>query len=216
MMENCAGGGGRNDLGMLNNFHWAQVSDEWGAVRTLKILNGFSLAFPPEYGNSYFGSVSYENLRYGDIDFRMRAQMFSDFGMGGAAPDVANLAPEYMTRIRHHVELYKSFIRPVLNSVLVYHHTPVLPNTEPGEWIVLEHATPDHTRGYVGIFRLAGAKEDRYLFRPRGLDSSKTYKVTFDNTQSSVRVSGFELQNGGINVRVGQPLRSELLLFKAE
>jgi alpha-galactosidase len=51
MMDNCAGGGGRNDLGMLSNFHWVQVSDEWGAVRTLKISNGFSLAFPPEYGN---------------------------------------------------------------------------------------------------------------------------------------------------------------------
>jgi alpha-galactosidase len=201
---------------MLSNFHWAQVSDEWGAVRALKILNGFSLAFPPEYGNNYFGSVSDDSLRYGDVDFRLRAMMFSDFAMGGAAPDLESLAPEYLARIRHNLELYKSFIRPVLNSVLVYHHTPVLPNTEPGDWIVLEHVTPDRTRGYAGIFRLAGAKEDRYLFRPRGLDSSKTYKVTFDNTESSVRVSGFELQRDGINVRIGQPLRSELLLFEAQ
>jgi hypothetical protein len=81
---------------------------------------------------------------------------------------------------------------------------------------VLEHVTPDRTRGYAGIFRLAGAKEDRYLFRPRGLDSSKNYKVTFDNTESSVRLSGFELQRDGINVRIGQPLRSELLLFEAQ
>ena len=216
MMENCAGGGGRNDLGMLSNFHWAQVSDEWGAVRALKILNGFSLAFPPEYGNNYFGSVSDDSLRYGDVDFRLRAMMFSQFAMGGAAPDLKSLAPEYLARIRHNLELYKSFIRPVLNSVLVYHHTPILPNTEPGDWVVLEHVTPDRTRGYAGIFRLAGAKEDRYLFRPRGLDSSKNYKVTFDNTESSVRLSGFELQRDGINVRIGQPLRSELLLFEAQ
>jgi hypothetical protein len=142
--------------------------------------------------------------------------MFSDFGMAGAAPDLRSLAPEYLARIRHHLELYKTFIRPVLNSVLVYHHTPILPNTEPGEWMVLEYATPDHARGYAGIFRLAEAKEDRYLFRPRGLDSSKTYKVTFDNTGTSVRVSGFELERDGINVRIGGHLRSELLLFEAQ
>jgi len=216
LMENCAGGGGRNDLGMLSNFHWTQVSDESGAVRALKILNGFSLAFPPEYGMNYVGFVTEETPRYGDVDFRLRAQMFSDFGMAGAAPDLRSLAPEYLARIRHHLELYKTFIRPVLNSVLVYHHTPILPNTEPGEWMVLEYATPDHARGYAGIFRLAEAKEDRYLFRPRGLDSSKTYKVTFDNTGTSVRVSGFELERDGINVRIGGHLRSELLLFEAQ
>jgi alpha-galactosidase len=216
LMENCAGGGGRNDLGMLSNFHWTQISDESGAVRELKLLNGFSLAFPPEYGMNYVGFVTEETSRYGDIDFRLRAQMFSDFGMAGAAPDLASLAPDYLAEVKHHLRLYKTFIRPMLNSALVYHHTPILPNTEPGEWVALEYATPDHTRGYAGIFRLAGAKEDRYRFLPRGLDTSKTYKVTFDNTESSVRVSGFELERDGINVRIAGTLRSELIFFEAQ
>jgi alpha-galactosidase len=86
MMENCASGGGRNDLGMLENFHWTQVSDEWGGVRTLKILNGFSLALPPEYGLSYVGFMSPENYRYGDTDFRFRGQMFGHLCLGGLAP----------------------------------------------------------------------------------------------------------------------------------
>jgi alpha-galactosidase len=216
LMENCAGGGGRNDLGMLSNFHWTQISDESGAVRELKLLNGFSLAFPPEYGMNYVGFVTEETSRYGDIDFRLRAQMFSDFGMAGAAPDLASLAPDYLAEIKHHLRLYKTFVRPMLNSALVYHHTPILPNTEPGEWAVLEYTTPDHTRGYAGIFRLAGAKEDRYRFLPRGVDASKTYKVTFDNTESSVRVTGFELERDGINVRIAGTLRSELIFFEAQ
>ena len=103
----------------------------------------------------------------------------------------------------------------MLPTVKVYHHTPVVPNTEPGEWVVLEHVTPDRTRGYSGIFRLAGAAEDHYLFRPRGLDVSKTYKVTWDNTRSSTEVSGLVLQRDGLAVRIGQPLRSELPLFES-
>ena len=114
MMENCASGGGRNDLGMLQNFHWTQVSDEWGGVRTLKILNGFSLAFPPEYGLSYVGFMSPENYRYGDTDFRFRGQMFGQLCLGGIVPRGSTIAPEYRSRVQHHVSLYKKFIRPIL------------------------------------------------------------------------------------------------------
>jgi alpha-galactosidase len=216
MMENCAGGGGRNDLGMLQNFHWTQVSDEWGGVRTLKIINGFTLAFPPEYALSYVGLMSRENYRYGDTDFRMRGQMFGHLCLGGIAPDLNSFPPAYRARIRHDVDLYKTFIRPILPTALVYHHTPILPSTEPGDWVVLEHVKPDRTRGYSGIFRLAAATEDHYLFRPHGLDISKTYKVTFDNTGEAVHAKGFDLQRDGIRVEISQSLHSELLLFEEE
>jgi alpha-galactosidase len=216
MLENCASGGGRNDLGMLRNFHWAQVSDEWGGVRTLKPLNGFSIVFPPEYGMSYVGFMGPDNYRYGDVDFRFRGQMFGQLCLGGIVPDLLHFPDEYRDRVRHNVMLYKSFIRPILPTALVYHHTPILPNTEPGSWAVIEHAAPDHSKAYAGIFRLAGAKEDTYLFKPRGLDPSKTYKVIFDNTNVSVHMKGIDLVNQGLSIRIGQSLRSELLLFEAE
>ena len=119
MMENCAGGGGRNDLGMLQNFNWAQVSDEWGAVRTLKIINGFMLALPPEYALSYVGFMSSENYRYGDTDFRLRGQVFGHLCLGGIAPDLKSFPANYRARVKHDVDLYKTFIRPILPSTLV-------------------------------------------------------------------------------------------------
>ena len=216
LLENCASGGGRNDLGMLGNFHWTQASDEWGGVRTLKILNGFSLAIPPEYGLSYVGFMSPENYRYGDTDFRFRGQMFGHLCLGGLAPSMKDFTAAHRDRVRHNVQLYKSFIRPILPTVKVYHHTPILPNTEPGEWCVWEHVTPDQNHGYAGLFRLAGSKEDYYLFRPRGLAASKIYKVIFDNSQDSIRKSGLELENDGLRVRIEQPLHSELLLFETQ
>ena len=214
MMENCAGGGGRNDLGMLQNFNWAQVSDEWGAVRTLKIINGFTLALPPEYALSYVGFMSSENYRYGDTDFRLRGQMFGHLCLGGIAPDLKSFPADYRARVKHDVDLYKTFMRPILPTALVYHHTPILPNAEPGDWVVLEHTKPDRTHGYAGIFRLAGATEDHYLFRPRGLDDSKTYRITFDNTQETIYATGFDLRRSGIRIDIAQPLHSELLLFE--
>jgi alpha-galactosidase len=216
MLENCSGGGGRNDLGMLQNFHWTQISDEWGGVRTLKILNGFTIPYPPEYGLSYVGFMDDENYRYGDTDFRFRGQMFGHLTLGGVVPSVKEFPAKYRDRVRHDVELYKSFIRPIQTTVKVYHHTPYLPNTETGDWCVMEHVTPDQSRAYAGIFRLAGARADSYTIRPRGLDVSATYKVTFDNTGTSVTLRGLDLARDGLLVRLGQPLKSELILFEKQ
>ena len=216
MMENCAGGGGRNDLGMLSNFHWAQISDEWGGVRTLKILNGFTFAFPPEWAQTYYGVLSPENHRYGDVDFRFRTLMFGQMAIGGVAPSMKQFPPALRDRMRHDIALYKTFVRPMLPTAKVYHHTPVVPNTEAGSWVVLEHASPDHAKAYAGIFRLAAAQDDYYLFRPRGLDPARTYKVTYDNSGASVVRAGDVLQEQGVRVHVGQALRSELLLFEVQ
>jgi alpha-galactosidase len=216
MMENCAGGGGRNDLGMLGNFHWTQISDEWGGVRTLKILNGFTIPLPPEYALSYVGFMDDENYRYGDTDFRFRGQMFGHLTLGGVAPSLAEFAAAYRDKVRHDVELYKSFIRPIQPTVKVYHHTPYLPNTEAGDWCVMEHVTPDQGRGYAGIFRLAGAREGSYRFRPRGLDISATYKVTLDNSRKSVVLKGVDLITHGLEIQLAQPFRSELILFERQ
>ena len=216
MMENCAGGGGRNDLGMLGNFHWTQISDEWGGVRTLKILNGFTIPLPPEYALSYVGFMDDENYRYGDTDFRFRGQMFGHLTLGGIVPNIQEFPAAYRQRVRHNVQLYKSFIRPIQPTVSVYHHTPYLPNTEAGDWCVMEHVTPDQSRGYAGIFRLAGAKEESYRFRPRGLDVSATYRVTFDNSGKAVVLRGVDLLTHGVEVQLAQALHSELLFFERQ
>lgn len=52
------------------------------------------------------------------------------------------------------------------------------------------------------------------MFRPHGLDVSKTYQVTFDNSGQTVTASGFDLQRDGIRMDIAQPLRSEQLLFE--
>ena len=50
--------------------------------------------------------------------------------------------------------------------------------------------------------------------RLRGLDVSRRYKVTFDNTGTSSVASGFNLKQQGIRLDLSRPLTSELLLFE--
>jgi len=51
--------------------------------------------------------------------------------------------------------------------------------------------------------------------RLRGLDVSRRYRATFDNSGETCEVDGLTLMKQGITVRLEGGLASELLLFEA-
>lgn len=72
----------------------------------------------------------------------------------------------------------------------------------------------DGSRAVAGIFRCLGDAEDFYLFRPRGLDGQRRYRVTLDNYGASREVEALELMLDGLVIRLPSPMTSELLLFE--
>jgi hypothetical protein len=120
-----------------------------------------------------------------------------------------------MDRTKHWISIYKSFVRPYIETSRIYHHTPEVSGVEPHGWGVLELDSEDRTRGICGLFQLAAPTEPEYRLRLRGLDVSKRYKVTFDNLGQTNIVDGFTLMEQGIVVRLPGALTSELLLFEA-
>ena len=79
---------------------------------------------------------------------------------------------------------------------------------------MLERSAEDRSASVIGVFRLAGSSPDAYTVYPRGLDAGKRYRLTFDNSGSTAEVSGYELQNSGIRVRIASSLSSELLILR--
>jgi alpha-galactosidase len=55
ILENCAGGGARKDLGIAARFHTLWTSDWQSVPRTLQVLNGVSMFLPPERMNRLAG-----------------------------------------------------------------------------------------------------------------------------------------------------------------
>jgi hypothetical protein len=66
------------------------------------------------------------------------------------------------------------------------------------------------------IVRLGEGDSDTYIFKPRGLDVGKTYRVTFDSTGAIAIVDGLRLLQEGIPVRLETIMSSELLWFQAQ
>jgi hypothetical protein len=120
-----------------------------------------------------------------------------------------------VARIRHHVDVYKQHIRPILGTCRMYHHTPVLKGKEPQGWAVWECVSEDDTRAAVAIFRLAGPGEDEYRLRLRGVDAGRRYRVTFDNTGQTAEIEGTLLKSDGLVLLLGRPMTSELLILEA-
>ena len=172
-----------------------------------------TLLLPPEIVARTFGTQWDDQRQFGDLETQLRVGLFAHPSAIGIAPTAEEANPLYMKAIRHAFGLYKTFMRPMLPESKVYHHTPVLPFSEAGDWTVLEYASADASKAYAGLFRNSDSGAAEYCFKPRGLKMSRRYRVRFDNRDEAVVRSGFDLMQSGITVRIEGGIRSELLLF---
>jgi alpha-galactosidase len=171
-----------------------------------------TMALPPESVDRLLGGQSGQTAA--DFDFQSRLLLFVEPKFGFLYPLGAQPNPVFMARAKHWLDLYKHFVRPFVSSSRIYHHTPEVSSVDPSGWGVLELASEDRGRGICGLFQLSAPKEVEYRLRPRGLDISRPYRITFDNLGQTTVVDGFILVEQGIPVRLEGALTSELLIFE--
>jgi alpha-galactosidase len=213
IFENCAGGGGRTDIGMVRRFGHTDVTDWQIAPRSFTITNGMTMALPPEYIDRLLGGQDGQTAA--DFDFQARLLLFLQPKFGFLYPAGAQPNPVFMLRIKHWVDLYKNFVRPFIDTSRIYHHTPEISGLDPHGWGVLELASEDRSRAICGLFQLSAPAHAEYELRLRGLDVSRRYRVTFDNSDQSAAVEGFTLMEQGITIRLAGALTSELLVIQS-
>lgn len=213
IFENCAGGGGRTDIGMVRHFDHTDATDWQIAPRSFSITNGITMALPPECVDRLVGGQNGQSAA--DFDFQSRLLMFLDPKFAFLYPIGAQPNPVFMARLKHYVDLYKNFVRPYLETSRIYHHTPEVFGRDPQGWGVLELASADCTHSLCGVFQLSAPTESFYCLYPRGIDLSRRYKVTFDNLGEAVVMDGIALIESGLTVRLETALTSEMILFEA-
>ena len=212
-LENCASGGGRNDLSMLTRFHYACESD-WSVLPySIRAINALSHFIPPESICYYHNHIQHAH-QVADLDTHLRVTLFAVPIFVGFGSQGADRATEYFAKARRYIGLHKGFCRPVLaRQPVVYHHTPEIGLFKPADWCVLEYATPDRRRGYAGVFRLGNGVAE-YRLRLRGVDAGADYEVTLDNAAQVFRISGRELALTGLPITLDSALTSELVMYE--
>lgn len=219
ILQQCAAGGARNDLGTAGRFHETYLTDGLSMPRVLQNYSGQSLALPPEVFVVGFGEGTHgvNGSGHQDTQLRNTFTLSTPWMLLGVAPTLEELTPRRRDRYLHYVHLYKTFIRPILPTCRMYHHAPVSSTggVTTGGWFATEYAAPDRGKGWATIVRIGASDSDTYRFKPRGLDVGKTYQVTFDSRGETATLGGVELIRDGCPVRLEPVMSSELLLFEA-
>lgn len=212
VFENCAGGGGRTDLGFIRYFTHTWVTDWQIAPRSAAITNGMTLCIPPEYVDRLVSGMRSHTAA--SLDFMVRHTLFgrpttNDYNPIGSAYNEGQLA-----FIRHSFDLYKEYVRPYATTGKIYHHTPECTGPAPQGTLIMERTDADRTVGILGVFTLADTVCEDLRVYPRGIDPAKTYAVLFDNSGKTVTLSGWSLLNDGVRISIRNSLSSELLAWR--
>lgn len=212
IFENCAGGGGRTDLGMMKNFNHTWVSDCQRPPFSFMITNGMTMALPPERVDRLFAGMGCHE--WGAFDAHMRNTMLCHMSLNATAPSTTIDNPIQVDFVKRSVSIYKNFIRDMLPTSKIYHHTENTASNIDGKISIIELSAQDRTKSAITVTTLTAANDERYTVYPKGIDASYNYKVTLDNYNESYIVSGYELKQKGVTVIVPASLSSELVLME--
>jgi len=216
-IDNCQGGGGKLDAAMLARSEVAWISDDYHTSNLqIRSLNGVTLAMPPEICTRIFGT-SLKKIE--DLDFSLRVPLFGQYCICNSSLRGENSrwripsTPEY-AKVKHHLTIFKNFIRPMLPTCRVFHHTPILIGPKRSPWCVLEYASADGNRAAIGVFLLNNKVTDIYELMPRGLNPDTQYSVTLESAGKSFSASGRNLMEKPIPIKISSGgSASELVLI---
>jgi alpha-galactosidase len=201
VVENCASGGLRLDLGVMGHAHTAWLSDVVDPKASVELGYGCTLQFTPGICNHWMvgdadSGVVDPARPPGWWDFMLRVPMNGQFGISGRIPE---WSAAVRGRAADNVALYKR-IRGTIARADVYHLTPQPRRNDPTGWTALEYVEPDGRRAVVLAYRLAQSSGTATL-RLRGLLPYTTYDVTV-NGRRLAPTTGASLAARGLGVRL--------------
>ena len=171
LIEGCAGGGGRFDMGMLYYTPQIWCSDDTDAIERIRIQHGTSYCYPPETMGSHVSVVP--NHQTGrTVDFRTRG-VVAMAGAFGYELDLSLLAEEEKDAVREQIRAYKKDGELIRGGDYYRLHTPGK-DTEAAAW---EFAGKDRRQALVSIVTLDkhGNAPTNYV-RLRGIKPDAVYR----------------------------------------
>lgn len=163
--ENCSGGGGRVDMGMMRLTEQSWASDTTIPTARLEIQEGYSQLFP---ANTMASWVTDEHLEQFDLDLRFHASMAGALGVGG---NLLVWSDAMLERARHHVAKYKEIRELVAGGDLYRLRSPRQP-----ELSAFMYVSKDKGEAVLFAFRILKPRIGKLpLVFPAGLDPEAIY-----------------------------------------
>lgn len=199
VIENCASGGHRVDLGTLRHTHTNWVSDyTHRAASCRQHVQGAGLFLPLSHLNSWV------------LDDRDPTELRSRMGGAfGVSAHMGQWSASERELFRQAVAEYKR-LRPFLAG-----RRFLLTGPLHQDWEVWQLVSPSGDDFVLLAFREAG-QINEVRVRPRTLNQDRTYLVQPAGPRTTVSVAGAELAASGLTIQLAAPRSSEIIWVTAE
>jgi alpha-galactosidase len=180
LFENCSGGGGRMDPGMLHYMHQSWTSDNTDAYSRVKIQYGSSLFYPISVLTGHVSEVpNQQTNRTSSMHFRGAVSLST---LLGYELNLLHASDEDKAQMREQIEFYKS-IRHIVETGEFFRLKSPFTNDE-ASWMFV---TEDKREAYFSYYVLR--KEcnlpNRGLIKLQGLDDNASYVIEHGYNQDN-------------------------------
>lgn len=206
MFEDCVNGGHMVDYGVLARVHYVSITDTYNPVANRRAFYDASFALPPRMCECYVEEGHGPTL--GTFKTMLRSGMMGWFTL---MCDPAKWDAPRREAARRQIEIYKTWLRPLIRSGNLYHLTD---RPDGRQWDAMGYADPKTGRGVVYAFRGTEAGAQTRV-RPKGFDPKRTYRVWSEDRPWETTADGASLMERGIEVRIDEPGASEIVYLQS-
>ncbi len=172
LIEACAGGGGRFDLGMLYYSPQIWTSDDTDPIERLKTQFGTSILYPLTSMVTHVSAIqNHQTGRITDLDFKASVAYFGNFGY---EIDFSQLTIEQKVQIENQMEFYDKYQDVLLKGDFYRLQSPFSDN--PNQMAMMSVLDKTAVVGiYTGLYQTNAPLRRVKL---QGLDKTKQYKCS--------------------------------------
>lgn len=206
LLENCSGGGTIKDFGILRRTHYTVTTDTLSNLPDRQSIYDSTWAMPPLVLQAYTYDNAYPVKGDTPGPFLWRSGMMSAWQIDPT--DTPTWGSAECDTVRRSTEIYKEWIRPILQDCQVHH---ILPRPDGVQWDGMFYWSDRLARGTLYIFRPESDQAEKTV-KLKGLDPQKTYWVWGeDGSVSPGEHRGEELMNTGLTIHLPLPYSCDLV-----
>lgn len=206
IIEGCASGGGRFDLGMLHYVQQIWASDDSDAAERIRIQYGTSMFYPLAAIGAHVSIVpNHQTGRVTPIATRANVAMFGTFGF---ELDLSQLTADEYAQVEDETAFFKRYREVIHTGSFHRLVSPFENDRDKAAWMVVSE---DRRTAIVADYRILTHPNTAYTrLYPRGLDPDAVYRVscTGPSAVDGGTFTGSELMNIGLvssDASSGQP-----------
>jgi hypothetical protein len=209
IMEGCSGSGHLKDFGDIQRVHMIAMNDTLSSLPNRQGTYDSTFALPPAALMNYTYENFYNTVSDAPAPYFWRSSMMNQWQIDPT--NSTTWTQQQRDEVKQATEIYKSWVRPILQDVKVHH---ILPRPDGYHWDGMFYWSPSLKRGTLYIFR-PNNDQKTALVPLKGLVADAKYKLrTEDHSTPEGTYSGARLMNTGLTIALPGKNTSDLIYLE--